>query len=269
MKGLAIALCLLLLPGDSAFAESSQRPGMRYSGAARVLLVLFPEQAPEPGHPVRVAAQLSINGKPLTEDQLKTAHAGKLHLLVIDPTFTDYQHLHPEPEGTPGSYVFTFTPKLKGGYRVWADITLADSGNQQFVSANLGEPESPAIDAKITHDVTVKGYRFSLSFDETLRAGGEVMGTLHVADARGNPVEKLEPIMGAFAHIVGFYDDYKTVVHAHPVGKEPRRDVERGGPSLLFYFMPGKTGFIRLFAQVRIDGEDLYVPFGIKVEKSL
>ena len=82
----------------------------------------------------------------------------------------------------------------------------------------------------------------------------------------GKPFTQLEPVMGAYAHIVGFSEDRKTVVHIHPMGEEPMNASDRGGPELSFHIEPGKSGFNKLFAQVRVDGKDVFAPFGIIVQ---
>jgi len=92
-----------------------------------------------------------------------------------------------------------------------------------------------------------------------------VMGNVVVTKG-GQPFTGLEPVMGAFAHVVGFTEDYNSVLHVHPMGKEPTSDAERGGPKLEFHIEPEKTGFVKLFAQVRIDGKDIFAPFGITVK---
>ncbi len=187
----------------------------------------------------------------VTEDQLETVHTQKFHLLLVDSTLTDYQHIHPQPTQTPGVYSFTFTPKLPGGYRAWADITPT-GGKQQFaMSEDLGAHRAGAINKVESHEATIDGYHFMLSFDKPPVTGGESMGTIMVIDKKSNPVMTLEPVMGAFAHIAGFYDDFRTVVHTHPMGKEPDNAHDRGGPELQFHFMPSKTGFVKLFAQVQ------------------
>jgi len=76
---------------------------------------------------------------------------------------------------------------------------------------------------------------------------------------------KLEPVMGAYAHIVGFYEDRQTVLHIHPEGEEPKSADERGGPTFGFRFYAPKPGFIRLYVQVQVDGKQVFAPFGTMV----
>ena len=94
------------------------------------------------------------------------------------------------------------------------------------------------------------------------------MGTIIATDSKGNKVTSLQPLMGAFSHIVGFYEDYYTIVHTHPMGEEPRNDTDRSGPELTFHLMPVKSGFIKLFAHVKIGNKELYVPFGVNIAKA-
>src|SRR5581483_11933645 len=103
------------------------------------------------------------------------------------------------------------------------------------------------------------GFSFSLKIED--RSGAPLSAketrriSVSVADAEGKPVRNLAPVMNAFAHLVGFYDDYKTVVHIHPGGGDILRDDLRGGPSLGFLIYPPRSGFLRLYCQVLIDGK--------------
>ena len=116
---------------------------------------------------------------------------------------------------------------------------------------------------------TVGGFRFDLSFTGG-NGGSPPLGQvslmrIHVSDASGQPVTRLEPLMQAFAHLTGFYDDGKTVLRLHPLGGDILRADLRGGPWLAFKIRPPQTGFIRFFCQVRIDGHDLTVPLGFNI----
>lgn len=72
-------------------------------------------------------------------------------------------------------------------------------------------------------------YKFKLEFDnKSLIVNQAVMGKIFITDATNKPVKNLEPVMGAFAHIVGFYDVFKTVAHVHPMGIEPTQASDRG-----------------------------------------
>jgi len=263
---LPVLMCILLAAACSGGSDHPRQ--MAAAAKPTIRLTLVPQDALKPGKPVTVLAKLNnIRERTvITEDQLEVVHTQKIHLLLIDPTLTDYQHIHPQPTKTPGVYSFSFTPKLSGGYRAWADITPL-GGKQQFVmSEDLGAHRAGTINKTESHEAVIGSYRFTLSFDKPPVEGSESMGKIHVTDKKGNAVAALEPIMGAFAHIVGFYDDFRTVAHTHPMGKEPESAHDRGGPELTFHFAPSKSGFVKLFAQVKIGGKEIFVPFGVMVK---
>lgn len=213
------------------------------------------------------------NNKPVRLSDLVEAHTQKIHLLIIDDAFRDYSHVHPIETATPGIYQFEWQPIFKNAaYRAWADLLPANTKTQEYVIADFSpqkkiKREENHIDHRTSFVSTVNGYQFKLSFDKLpLQAGKPVMGKIDITDTEGNPIHTLEPIMGAYAHIVGFNDDFKTVTHIHPIGKEPQNVTERGGPELQFHIEPNKAGFIKMFAQVQINGKSLFAPFAITVK---
>lgn len=234
-----------------------------------VALTLTPSAPLKAGQTVQVSAKLTTlaDGKPLTPDELKESHTKKVHLLIVDPSLSDYHHIHPVAGKTPGEYVFDFTPMKDSSYRVWANVVPVATGKQEFAQADMGEPakEKPVIDMSTNTTATVGGYDFTLSLNGEPKAGSPVMASVSVAKD-GKPFAALEPVMGAFAHTVGFSEDYTSVLHIHPMGKEPTDDSARGGPDLMFHIEPQKSGFVKFFVQVRIDGNDLFAPFGIQVK---
>lgn len=200
----------------------------------------------------------------ITEDNLETVHTSKFHLLVVDSTLTDYQHIHPQMT-KPGEWEFEFTPKTDGAYRAWANITLKN-GKTEFVSADLNMSSiAGKIDKTPKLTTEIEDYTFVLALDGDAKAGEPVMAHLTVSK-EGKPFTQLQPLMGAFAHMVGFNEDFLSVIHVHPTGKEPEQSSERGGPTLDFNVQFTKPGFVKLFAQVNIDGKDVYVPFGVVVK---
>ncbi len=234
-----------------------------------IKLALEPAAALKAGKTTQVTVRLNAiaDGKPLTLDELKEAHTKKLHLLVIDPSLSDYHHIHPVAGKNPGEYVFDFTPLKNDSYRVWADVIPVATDKQEYVQTDMGTSakEKDSIDKTTSMAATVDGYTFTLALDGEPKAGAPVMGSVTVTkDAQ--PFNGLEPVMGAFAHVVGFTEDYNSVLHVHPMGKEPSSDTERGGPKLEFHIEPEKAGFVKLFAQVRIGGKDIFAPFGITVK---
>lgn len=207
-------------------------------------------------------------GTPVTPDDLEVAHTQKVHALIIDPSLTDYHHEHPLPTGKPGEYAFSFTPRKPGPYRIWADL-VPKGGEQEYAMTDLAAPTQPEPITNRTESLktTVDGLTYTLTFKQPLKAGDAILGTLTVADAKGTVFPSLEPVMGAYAHIVGFSEDFKTIAHIHPMGEEPTKETDRGAGKLDFHLVPEQPGLLRLFAQVQIGGVSKFAPFTLNIQK--
>jgi hypothetical protein len=222
------------------------------------------------GVPVRATLTLiKEDGSPVLTDDLIETHTRKIHLLIIDPSLTDYHHEHPQPTPVPGEYAFGFTPQKPGPYRAFADLRPVSTGLQEYAMTNLyaataGEALTEKSESlRATRD----GLNYVLAFGQTPpRAGQAVPVRLRVTGPGGAPVRRLEPVMGAFAHFVAFNEDRWTVLHLHPLGPPLTDPKARGGPELRFQFYTDRPGFYRLFVQVKIDGKDVFVPFGVTVQ---
>jgi hypothetical protein len=229
------------------------------------------ERIESQGNQKRVQIKLTNtnDNTPVTLDKLKEAHTRKVHVMIIDDSLRDYSHVHPQPTKVPGVYEFEWQPKKTGShYRLWADLVPVSTGKQEYITTDLSvSANSKAVIDKITElQKTVDNLTFTLSFDTPdLQVGKAAMGNIRIVDSNGQPVKNLEPLMGAFAHIVGFEDDFKTIVHMHPMGEEPTKTTDRGGPEFQFHLELKKAGFMRLFAQFKIQGKEVFVPFGVIV----
>jgi len=228
----------------------------------------------EAGRPLTVTVLLAKGDKaPLLHSDLLVMHTQPIHLLIEEPGLGDYHHEHPVPTETPGVYEFTFTPRKTAPYRIWADIVPEATGVQELPSADLPSvgKAGPVADTATRFTSEAGGYQFTLTLaggnDAPPKAGQARAMTIKVADAAGKPTTQLEPVMNAFAHLVGFYGDFQTVVHLHPTGGDVLDEKLRGGPSLGFLFFPPKAGFIRLYCQVNIGGKMLFAPFNVNVEE--
>ncbi|KTD11009.1 hypothetical protein Lgra_1975 [Legionella gratiana] len=215
--------------------------------------------------PVTIRFQLLQDNKALAFPDLKEVHTQKIHVLIIDPLLNDYHHVHPVKDSEKSDFVFSFSPKNTGSYQMWVDITPIQTNQQEFLVTDLGTPsKNPLVKEEVILNTIMSPYEFTLKLDSAPKAGQEVMANITVTK-NGKPFMNLEPVMGAFAHVVGFSGDHSSILHIHPMGKEPRKESDRGGSDLMFHIGFKKSGYVKLFAQFRIDGQDVYAPFGIKV----
>ena len=265
-----MALTPRRIPYSFVYVAPPGEPSMQLTAEADA-----PLQAGKPMHVrVRLAAR---NGSPVEANDLLVAHTQKIHLLIIDPELDDYHHDHPTPTGTRGEYEFSFTPAKTATYRIFADVVPEITGVQEYVRADLtgvapaAKREVPPVNRQSTSEAETDGLRFQLVSD-ALNGGSFRPGQTHalsimVRDANGQPFTGMEPVMNAFAHLVGFYDDGQTVVHLHPAGVEVVDALARGGPLLEFRFYAPKEGFLRLYCQVSVGGKMIFVPFNVNVSR--
>lgn len=251
-------------------------------------------ETPVAGEPFTFSLILSdAEGRPVDADDLVTAHDHKLRVLIVDEALEDYQHMHPDL-GSDGLYEVTFTPAYARTYRVWADYTLAettdhehgdddhshddddhhdhgddhhaDSGAAITVSEALivGDDAGPALTGEDVLTGGAGGLTYRLATDGSLSVGTEAL-TISVTDANGAPFEALEPVMGAYAHLVGFNAGATEMAHAHPKGDHPHGASSRGGPDLEFDVTFAQAGPHRLFLQTVTGGQERTVVFTVNV----
>ena len=220
------------------------------------------------GKPAQIAVRLTNKktGKAVTAADLEVAHTKRVHLLIVDPSLSDYHHEHPV-ETAPGVWSFTFSPRAGGEYVVFADLLPTETKLQEYARGMVKVSGAPrGLEQTALQSVTVDGYRFALNIEGgKIPLEGGAMVKVNVTKPDGSPAKNLEPLMGAFAHGVGFTPDLKTVLHVHPLGVEPTSDSQRGGSVLDFHIAPAAAGYYRFYVQVQIGGKDKFAGFGINV----
>ena len=255
----AFLFTCMLLPPMTVLA------GAGHGKHPNVVMTVTPQMDAVAGTPVSGSARLVLAGKPLNFDDLRVVHTKQFHLLVVDPSLRDYHHLHPVASDKASEYSFTFTPKYSGAYRLWADVTPEATGQQTYAVATMGRVANTVkVDTSAGLEADVAGLHATLVLQGALQQGEATLVSMHISK-NGEDFTLLEPVMGAFAHGVGFGQDYQSILHVHPMGVEPKIDRERGGPDLSFHVEPHTSGFVKFFVQVRVDGEDVFFPFGLHV----
>lgn len=205
-------------------------------------------------------------------EDLLIVHTERIHLLIVDESLTDYHHEHPRPDDPPGDYTFTFTPRKPGKYRVFADIVPRESNVQEYAICDLPAATPTGDPIQKTGSATASAadtLAFSLIWNTgglPLRAKQPVNAIITITSADGKPFTQLEPVMGAYSHLVAFHEDHQTVLHIHPTGAEPQKPEDRGGPKFSVRFWAPKPGFYRLYIQVQINGKQIFAPFALNVE---
>lgn len=211
---------------------------------------------------------LTKGNLPVSLAALEERHTQKIHLLVVDESMVDYHHLHPAAGGEAGSYTFSFTPNTAHNYMLYADVKPL-VGAAQMIAVKLSGTapcEKDCLDRSATDHATVGDVTAQVAFEgKTVKAGAPVNAEVTLTDADGKPLTDLEPVMGAYGHIVGFYEGFKAVAHMHPMGAEPHKAEDRGASPVRFMLHPDHPGYLKYFVQVRRGGKDVFLPFGVEI----
>jgi hypothetical protein len=195
------------------------------------------------------------------------AHTKKLHLLVIDPTLQDYQHIHPEPGRRAGEWVFALTPNRAGTYRVFADFTPVATQRGLYAAADFDVPgEVPQVIRAPNTTFQLGGFEFQLLGPSLWRAR-QVIDLKFRIESPGTvkkPVPLL-PVMGAFAHLVAFDEQRSGFAHLHPQEIDLSKPPNALRPEFTFKVTFPKSGRYVIWGQVNLGGTEAFVPFWIDV----
>ncbi|AQS71017.1 hypothetical protein [Streptomyces pactum] len=180
-------------------------------------------------------------------------HDKELHLILASHDLVTYRHLHPT-RAADGTWSTPVDLPRAGGYRVFADFTPAATNAENLTlgadlaAAGRYEPASlPAPGGTARTD----GYQVELG--GTLRPGKASELKLKVL-RDGEPVNDLQPYLGAYGHLVALRSGDLAYLHVHPNG-EPGDGTTRPGPEISFTATAPSDGTYRLFLDFRHQGK--------------
>lgn len=173
------------------------------------------------------------DGRRVTE--YTEAHGSQLHVVLIRPDLSGFQHVHPDiaadgsfvvPIGQPGKWHIVIDAQPAGAT---APIVLATNVDDEVAVARVALPKPD--DESTIGDLTVT--RSNLQFTVSSKDGSAVAG--------------LEPYVGQPAHLIAVREGDLAYTHLHPASAV-------AGPTLSFHgALP--TGTYRLFLQFGYRGE--------------
>jgi hypothetical protein len=88
--------------------------------------------------------------------------------------------------------------------------------------------------------------------------------TFDIRAADGTRVP-LEPVMGAFAHLVAFDAQRSGFAHLHPAQPDPLTPPDPVQPTLNFKLTIPKAGEYVIWTQINLAGREIFVPFWFEV----
>lgn len=185
-------------------------------------------------------------------------HERELHLILVGRDLATFAHLHPV-RGADGTWTAELPALEPGSYRADADVAPA-GGPELTLGVDLAVPGQfqPAPLAEAGTTVAIDGYDVTLAGTPAAGTAGEV--ALTVAHG-GEPVEDLEPYLGAFGHLVAIRAGDLAYLHVHPLDQGD----DRGGPSVRFAVDVPSPGDYRLFFDFAHHGEVRTAAFTVHV----
>lgn len=180
-------------------------------------------------------------------------HDKELHLVLASRDLVTYRHLHPT-RAADGTWSTPVDLPAAGGYRVFADFTPAGKDAENFtLGADLaasGRYEPARLPAP-NGTARTDGYEVELT--GSLRPGKASELKLKVS-RDGDPVNDLQPYLGAYGHLVALRSGDLAYLHVHPNG-EPGDGTTEPGPEVSFTATAPSAGTYRLFLDFRHGGE--------------
>jgi hypothetical protein len=225
--------------------------------------------AAQPGQVQQVTLELlTSGGMPIAPHELAVTHTKKMHVMLIDPSLSDYHHVHPQPVGLNGQYTFQFTPNRAGRYQVFAEVVPLRTRRQIIATGTIAVGENRAADMTFERrtESVVDGLRFDLGeVPERLRTGVDYHFDLQVTAADGSAIE-LQQVMGAKGHMVAFDAAGKGFAHMHPFDSVVAERSSAEQQDLSFLFNVPNPGWYRVFAQVQVNAREVFGHFDLQVE---
>ena len=196
--------------------------------------------------------------KLISDNDLSISHEKKLHLVIYDSSLNEFQHIHPEYNGSSWGVSAKFS--VDGDYWVWAQGELASDGTEFSTSSKLSVsggtvawPTPPALTDGRSGQFGVSKINLSLN---KLTAGKMAMLDLSMMRTDGSKPQ-LIPYMGAFAHVIATPEDGDSLIHVHPVDSGPAN-------GMLHVTFPS-AGMYRLWIQFIDGGNLIVIPLSVKV----
>lgn len=196
--------------------------------------------------------------KSISDKNLVETHAKILHLVVYDKSLNEFNHVHPEYNGTDWNVKLNLP--ANGNYKVWAQGKTL-SGNEFSVNTSLivhnGVAEIPVSALGDVRSGTDGLTRVDLASTK-IKAGKMVMIDLKISRTDGT-VPQLSPYLGAFAHVIATALNGDELIHVHPM----EGDEENTG--MLHATFP-LGGEYRLWIQFIDNGELKTIPLSVVVK---
>ncbi|MFB7370562.1 hypothetical protein ACFC0D_12070 [Streptomyces sp. NPDC056222] len=238
--------------GDGAGGHAGHEEGAANAPAAGGL------QVSEGGYTLAMETPKPDRGKSVLRFSIKdaggekvtaytTEYGKELHFIVASRDLTVYRHLHPV-RAADGTWSTPVDLPAAGGYKAFADFKPAGKNTKGVtLGVDLSVPGAyaPQPLPAATRTATVDGYQVALGGTLAPGRAGELKLTV---SKNGEPVDDLEPYLGAYGHLVALRDGDLAYLHVHPNEGGP-------GPDVSFTATAPSAGAYRLFLDFQHGGK--------------
>jgi hypothetical protein len=269
MKRVLMVLLAIALLGCSSSetapdADHSQHGASPHVGhdahhESAMLIVQTEPAAPVAGKPIRLKLMIHEADGSMTRE-FDIVHEKLVHLIIVREGLDEFAHVHPDVDDQ-GNLAITHTFLKPGNYHLFADHKPKDKGAavataQIEVSGDPSPPPALTVNApgKVAADglvaqVELKNAKASESSEVRFRLTNE----------SGQPLDDLQPYLGARGHLVIISADGKQYVHAHPT------DATTAANEVVFMSHFPAAGVYKGWAQFQESGQIRTVPFVVQI----
>jgi uncharacterized membrane protein len=207
---------------------------------------------------------------------LPVVHEHPMHVTVVSADLARFDHVHPVPQPD-GTLQLDYRFPVPGHYLVFAEYMPKGERDQVFrfpISAGFapGEPPLPVLRPSVAPAEPIAGQPDMtaelICQPRTFSAGTHAMLLFRLSD-RGQPVNDLEPYMGAMGHCAIISQDTGMFLHCHPEQLYPPRAGSRGGPDIAFHTEFPTPGLYKVWGQFQRGGKVVVADFVVRVDSSL
>jgi hypothetical protein len=191
-------------------------------------------------------------------------HERLLHLFIVRRDLEYFSHVHPELRDDAFEAIVDLDA---GAYVLIADFAPA-AGAPQLVHRAIVTPGykgSPFTSAGVRPDLspkTVDGVKVGLEGVVRLLKPSALTFSVHDAETN-QPVDNLEPFLGASGHLLVVNADLTVAMHAHPESATTEALIR---PQVTFAPTFGAPGVYKMWVQFQRVGKVITAPFAVDVK---
>ncbi|MDZ4656080.1 MAG: hypothetical protein SH868_00735 [Bythopirellula sp.] len=255
---LAVLGCLsseAQLEGGHAHESSGHDDGHK----SAILMVQTEPATPSTGVPVALKLMIHDSAGTMVSN-FDTLHEKRVHLILVREGLDEFAHVHPVVDEQ-GNLTVTHEFAKAGKYHLFADYKptgkAASVARAEMVVS--GEPSPPpGLTVNVPGQVIAEGFQVEVELQNE-KAGEEAEIRFRLSDETGQPIDDLQPYLGARGHLVVLSADGKQYVHAHPLSKHTADN------EVIFRsHFPG-TGLYKGWAQFQQKDKVRTIPFVLQV----